>query len=598
MKRGKRAVALLLSLVMVWGLALNASAATPETVTVQLSPNITVKLDGEVQTMTDVNGNPVYPVLYGGTTYLPIRAVGNMLGLDVDWDGATQTVILEKADSKTNPAKNDSKTPADTKPTEITVQINPNITVKYNGKAQAMTDVNGNPVYPMLYGGTTYLPVRAVSNMLGVKVEWDGESQTVLLSTQQTGNSSTTEGTTLTAFDKDGNPVNVDLSNPDEARETLKALGWADELITQMLGKPTIGDSELFNGENQVAKMETTPNGKVLGENHISYDWAEIDWSNASQGYIRVKANEQLTAYTRCTVHWYEEEVEDWELHNQSKQYAIPEGKWTNIPLTGDSTDFAVIIEQGMRAAEIEALQKGRENAKSEEEFNKVNANYRDPVQVCFTGKQIDEAALWLLSYSWVDYENAPEVCAKAQELTKNCKTDAEKITVIFEYVTKTIKYDQARYKKIIADTIAIRTGKQGPVDPLLEALENHQTLSETMSSKKGVCDDYARLMAAMLRSVGVPCKVCSGDVYTGEIIKNYSDDGWAPHAWVAVKPETGTLDMKALGAGKDYAPIQIGESYNENPTGWIRLDPTWGDTSSGRAAAAVDKNHRTDDCY
>ncbi len=243
MKLGKKCISLILALVMVLGLSVSANAAAPETVTVQISPNITVKLNGEVQTMADVNGNPVYPVLYGGTTYLPIRAVGNMLGLDVDWDGATQTVILEKSDGKTDPAKTGGNAPTDAKPTEITVQINPNITVKYNGKAQTMKDVNGNPVYPMLYGGTTYLPVRAVSNMLGVKVDWDGATQTVLLSDQKTDDNPATEGTIFTAFDKNGNPVNVDLSNPDEARETLKALGWTDEFIAQMLGGPVIGDT-------------------------------------------------------------------------------------------------------------------------------------------------------------------------------------------------------------------------------------------------------------------------------------------------------------------------------------------------------------------
>lgn len=640
MKLGKKCISLMLALVMILGLTISASAAETETVTVQLSPNITVTLNGEIQTMTDVNGNPVYPVLYGGTTYLPIRAVGNMLGLDVDWDGATQTVILEKSDSTTAPAKTGGKAPTDAKPAEITVQINPNITVKYNGKAQAMTDVNGNPVYPMLYGGTTYLPVRAVSNMLGVKVDWDGATQTVLLTNAATSTEENKGEIVLTALDENKNAVEIGLSDQDKARKELTELGWTDDYITQAFeslrvarllmdipktygidekGNPyVIGPSSANPAEtidqllkdptfvqtledlnsdpdskNLLETMRTSADAKTLGENHIGYDWAEIDWSMADKGYVRVKANEQLTTYTRCTVHWYEEKVEDWDTHNKSKSYAIPEGKWTNIPLTGSGKEYAVSIEQGMSEDENPFT-----GATTNEEFEKLSANLRPTLQARFTGETIDENALWLLSYGWVDYENAPEVCAKAQELTKDCKTDAEKITVIFEYVAKTIKYDQAKYEKNIADTIAIRTGEKGPIDPLLESLENRQTLSETMSSKKGVCDDYARLMAAMLRSVGVPCKVCSGDVYTGEIIKNYSDDGWVGHAWVAVKPKTGTLDMKALGAGKDYAPIQIGESYNENPTGWIRLDPTWGDTSSGRAAAAVDKNHRTDDCY
>ena len=102
MKHIKRFTALVLALVMVFSLTTGASAAGAENVKVQLSPNITVTYNGEPQTMADVNGNPVYPILNGGTTYLPIRAVGNMLGLDVDWDGATQTVILGEAHTDSN----------------------------------------------------------------------------------------------------------------------------------------------------------------------------------------------------------------------------------------------------------------------------------------------------------------------------------------------------------------------------------------------------------------------------------------------------------------------------------------------------------------
>ncbi|MBQ9997667.1 MAG: hypothetical protein IJP19_01465, partial [Clostridia bacterium] len=32
-----------------------------------------------------------------GTTYLPVRAVASALGMDVDWDGNTSTVILSNA---------------------------------------------------------------------------------------------------------------------------------------------------------------------------------------------------------------------------------------------------------------------------------------------------------------------------------------------------------------------------------------------------------------------------------------------------------------------------------------------------------------------
>ena len=145
MKLGKRLVSLALALVMVFSLTVNASAATAENIQVQLSPNITVKYNGTIQNMADVNGTPVYPLLYGGTTYLPVRAVANMLGVNVGWDGATQTVILADLTGRTPIASTGSggKKPA---PSTVTVQLSPNITVRYNGAIQSMADVNGTAV--------------------------------------------------------------------------------------------------------------------------------------------------------------------------------------------------------------------------------------------------------------------------------------------------------------------------------------------------------------------------------------------------------------------------------------------------------------------
>ncbi len=308
---------LILALVIVLGLTVSASAAAPETVTVQLSPNITVKLNGEIQTMTDVNGNPVYPVLYGGTTYLPIRAVGNMLGLDVDWDGATQTVLLEKSDSKTIPAKTGGKAPTDAKPTEITVQINPNITVKYNGKAHTMKDVNGDPVYPMLYGGTTYLPVRAASNMLGVAVNWDGSTQTVFLGE--------IKGSNVGVLTPDGGMHIVDKTDPDTIRKSLADADFTADEIEQFL--VTMNDT--FQG------AETSKNAKTLGKDHIGYDYAEIDWSTASNGYVRVKvdADENMPhTIGLCYVRY----DDNGSAGNYS--YQVLPNQWTTIPLYAGST--------------------------------------------------------------------------------------------------------------------------------------------------------------------------------------------------------------------------------------------------------------------
>ncbi|NLK86788.1 MAG: copper amine oxidase [Clostridiaceae bacterium] len=69
--------------------------------------------------------------------------------------------------------------------TEIKAILNQEIKIKYNGIEQNMTDVNNNPVYPISYNGSTYLPIRAVSDMLGVEVEWDGKTQTIMLGNEE-----------------------------------------------------------------------------------------------------------------------------------------------------------------------------------------------------------------------------------------------------------------------------------------------------------------------------------------------------------------------------------------------------------------------------
>lgn len=56
--------------------------------------NIKVTLDGNSIDLVDANGASVEPFSIDGTTYLPVRAVSNALGLDVNWDSTTSTVIL------------------------------------------------------------------------------------------------------------------------------------------------------------------------------------------------------------------------------------------------------------------------------------------------------------------------------------------------------------------------------------------------------------------------------------------------------------------------------------------------------------------------
>ncbi len=104
----------------------------------------------------------------------------------------------------------------------------------------------------------------------------------------------------------------------------------------------------------------------------------------------------------------------------------------------------------------------------------------------------------YLESTSLINADN-PTIRALAKSITKDSKTKLEAITKLTLWVNRYLTYDE-KY----ADTYLSS----------IEALE----------MKKGVCDEYTNLYAAMTRSLGIPTRIVVGLVYTGS--------RWNMHAW------------------------------------------------------------------
>jgi hypothetical protein len=56
--------------------------------------NIRIFVDGKHVDPKDATGASVEPFTINGTTYLPVRAIAEALGMEVSWDNSTQTVYI------------------------------------------------------------------------------------------------------------------------------------------------------------------------------------------------------------------------------------------------------------------------------------------------------------------------------------------------------------------------------------------------------------------------------------------------------------------------------------------------------------------------
>ncbi len=201
----KKTMALLTAAVLTVGTLTAAGIALPQyvsaveapavtEVTATLSPDISVTLDGTVCTFFDVTGQRVYPVLYNGTNYLPVRAIGELMGKNVNWDQSTLTISLT---SPRTTAAATGEIGAVPEPQDVVVSIRPDFTILVDGSERQFQDEQGHQVYPLLRDGTTYLPVRAIGQLMGKSVSWDSATKTVVLKEPQPQDSLVTDADTF-----------------------------------------------------------------------------------------------------------------------------------------------------------------------------------------------------------------------------------------------------------------------------------------------------------------------------------------------------------------------------------------------------------------
>lgn len=102
-----------------------------------------------------------------------------------------------------------------------------------------------------------------------------------------------------------------------------------------------------------------------------------------------------------------------------------------------------------------------------------------------------NEEEIYLGSVQSLNWNKDMKAVKKAKELTKDLKTDREKIAKLHEYIRKNIKYENEK-------ALSVKPGYLASIDLTLE-------------EGKGICYDYSALFAGMARSLDIPTKLVEG---------------------------------------------------------------------------------------
>lgn len=145
-----------------------------------LNKNIIITYNGEIQKFRNASGEVIFPISYDGTTYLPIRSISCLFQTEIDWSGETNSIYLGKGSIDKFTSESIGEFKAGTNE-DVIAGLNSDIKIYYKDKIQIFKDVNDNVVYPLTYQGTTYLPVRAISNLYNTDIEWNGDTYTIAI---------------------------------------------------------------------------------------------------------------------------------------------------------------------------------------------------------------------------------------------------------------------------------------------------------------------------------------------------------------------------------------------------------------------------------
>ena len=211
------------------------------------------------------------------------------------------------------------------------------------------------------------------------------------------------------------------------------------------------------------------------------------------------------------------------------------------VAVIKDAKTYYYNLKNGLNELDI-PLTMGNGNYKLNIYKNVSGTKYSLVKSNTYELKLEDENKVFLHSNVIVNYKSEDKPIQKAETLTKKSITDFDKVEDIYEYVVKNYLYDYDKLVNLVSGYIP--------------------DINLVYKNKKGICYDISTLVAAMMRSQGVPVKVVTG----------YTPNIEAYHAWNLIYDEEkdqwitvdATYDLSMYVAGKKFKMAKPTKDYED----------------------------------
>jgi transglutaminase-like putative cysteine protease len=261
------------------------------------------------------------------------------------------------------------------------------------------------------------------------------------------------------------------------------------------------------------------------GSESISGGAATVDYSNASEGYIMASYSGSTRGKLQIT-----------KSGGTTYTYDLRSG-YEVFPLTAGSGTYTVNAFENVHSNQY-ALLAGTS------------------ISVSLRNDQLP----FLYPNQYVSFNSGSDAVALGAQLAAGETDPLKVVSGVYNWVTQNITYDTDKAAKVQSGSL---TGYLPNVDSIL-------------ASRKGICFDYASLMAAMLRSQGIPTRLqvgyVSGGLYHAWLSVFTTDTGWINHAiyfdgarWTLMDPtfaagsgQNSDAVMQFIGDGTNYSAVYI----------------------------------------